>query len=62
MDYKKILRLHFVNHLSSCEIVESCGDCVKTTANKSLKRFRKCQGLSAVFYYHNLFHRYYLEV
>lgn len=29
MDYKKVLRLHFVNHLSSYEIAESCGDCVK---------------------------------
>ena len=27
MDYKKVLRLHFVNHLSCREIAESCGDC-----------------------------------
>ena len=26
MDYKKVLRLHFVNHLSCREIAESCGD------------------------------------
>ena len=25
MDYKKVLRLHFVNHLSCREIAESCG-------------------------------------
>ena len=25
MDYKKVLRLHFMNHLSSREIAESCG-------------------------------------
>ena len=26
MDYKRVLRLHFVNHLSGREIAESCGD------------------------------------
>ena len=31
MDYKRVLRLHFVNHLSGREIAESCGDCSKTT-------------------------------
>lgn len=46
MDYKKVLRLHFVNHLSSREIAESCGDCGKTTVNEFLKRFRECQELS----------------
>ncbi len=25
MDYKRVLRLHFVNHLSGREIAESCG-------------------------------------
>ena len=34
MDYKKVLRLHFVNHLSCREIAESCGDCSKTTVNE----------------------------
>ena len=48
MDYKKVLRLHFVNHLSccECEIAESCGDCSKTTVNKFLKRFRENLELS----------------
>ena len=41
MDYKKVLRLHFVNHLSCREIAESCGDCSKTTVNEFLKRFRE---------------------
>ena len=41
MDYKKVLRLHFVNHLSSREIAESCGDCGKTSVNEFLKRFRE---------------------
>lgn len=31
MDYKRVLRLHFVNHLSGRKIAESCGDCSKTT-------------------------------
>lgn len=46
MDYKKVLRLHFVNHLSSREIAESCGDCGKTSVNEFLKRFRECRELS----------------
>ena len=37
MDYKRVLRLHFVNHLSGREIAESCGDCSKTTVNEFLK-------------------------
>ena len=41
MDYKRVLRLHFVNHLSGREIAESCGDCSKTTVNEFLKRFRE---------------------
>ena len=41
MDYKRVLRLHFVNHLSCREIAESCGDCSKTTVNEFLKRFRE---------------------
>ena len=43
MDYKKVLRLHFVNHLSSREIAESCGDCGKISVNEFLKRFRESQ-------------------
>ena len=46
MDYKKVLRFHFVNHLSSREIAESCGDCGKSSVNEFLKRFRECQELS----------------
>ena len=46
MDYKKVLRLHFVNHLSCREIAESCGDCSKTTVNEFLKRFRENPKLS----------------
>ena len=46
MDYKKVLRLHFVNHLSCREIAESCGDCSKTTVNEFLKRFRENSELS----------------
>ena len=46
MDYKKVLRLHFVNHLSSREIAESCGDCGKTSVNEFLKRFKNSQELS----------------
>ena len=46
MDYKKVLRLHFVNHPSSREIIESCGDCSKTTVNEFLKRFRENPELS----------------
>lgn len=46
MDYKRVLRLHFVNHLSGREIAESCGDCSKTTVNEFLKRFRENPELS----------------
>ena len=46
MDYKRVLRLHFVNHLSGREIAESCGDCSKTTVNEFLKRFREDPELS----------------
>ena len=46
MDYKKVLRLYFVNHLSCREIAESCGDCSKTTVNEFLKRFRENPELS----------------
>ena len=46
MDYKKVLRLHFVNRLSIREIAESCGDCGKTSVGEFLKRFRDCPELS----------------
>ena len=46
MDYKKVLRFHFMNHLSCREIAESCGDCSKTTVNEFLKRFRENPELS----------------
>lgn len=42
MDYKKVLRLHYVNNLSSREIAASCGDCSKSAVNEFLKRFREC--------------------
>ena len=41
MDYKKVLRLHFVNHLICRKIAESCGNCSKTTVNEFLKPFRE---------------------
>ena len=47
MDYKKVLRLHFLNHLSCPENVVSCGDCNKTSVNEFLKSFRECQELSS---------------
>ena len=46
MDYKKVLRLHYVNHLSGKEISLCCGDCGKTSVNEFLKRFRECEELS----------------
>ena len=46
MGYKKILRLHFANHLGRREIAENCSDCSKTIVNKFLKRFEECQELS----------------
>lgn len=49
MDYKRVLRLHFVNHLSGREIAESCGDCSKTTVNEFLKRFRDAQNSRILF-------------
>lgn len=42
MDYKKVMRLHYVNNLSSREIAASCGDCSKSAVNEFLKRFRGC--------------------
>ena len=45
MDYKKVLRLHYVNGLSSRAIAESCG-CGKTTVVRFLKRFSECGKLS----------------
>ena len=45
MDYKRVLRLHYVNHLSGREIAETSG-CGKTGVNEFLKRFRECDELS----------------
>lgn len=45
MDYKKVLRLHYVNRLSSREIAAT-SDCSKTTVNEFLKRFRECKELT----------------
>jgi len=46
MDYKKVLKLHYVNALSSRDIAASCGDCSKSAINEFLKRFRECNSLS----------------
>lgn len=45
MDYKKVLRLHYVNHLSGREIADTSG-CSKTSVNEFLKRFRACDSLN----------------
>ena len=45
MDYKKVLKLHHINKLSSREIAGSC-NCSKTTVNDFLRRFRDCPELS----------------
>ena len=45
MDYKKVLRLHYVNRLSSREIASASG-CGKTTVNEFLRRFKDCPELS----------------
>ena len=49
MDYKKVLRLHFVNHLSCREIAESCGDCSKTTVNEFLKRSERTRNSRTLY-------------
>jgi len=43
MDYKKVLRLHYVNHLSGREIADRCGECSKSAINEFLRRFGECQ-------------------
>ena len=45
MDYKRVLRLHYVNGFSSRAISESTKD-GKTTINEFLKRFRESEVLS----------------
>lgn len=45
MDYKKVLKLHYVNMLSSRDIAASTG-CGKTSVNEFLRRFRDCTELS----------------
>lgn len=45
MDYKKVLRLHFISKMSSRDIAAACG-CGKTTVNEFLKRFNDCSELS----------------
>ena len=45
MDYKRVLRLHYVNGFSSRVIAESTGD-GKSTINEFLKRFRENEVLS----------------
>ncbi len=45
MDYRKVMRLHYVNKLSSRAIAASC-NCGKTTVNRFLKRFSECRELS----------------
>ncbi|MFQ6806467.1 MAG: hypothetical protein ACLRT5_17915 [Lachnospiraceae bacterium] len=34
MDYKKVLRLHFMNHLSDREIAERRGDCDRNNCQR----------------------------
>ena len=45
MDYKRVLKLHFVNGFSSRAISESTKD-GKTTINEFLKRFKECKELA----------------
>ena len=45
MDYKKVLKLHHINKLSSREIARNC-NCGKTAVNDFLRRFRDCPELS----------------
>ena len=45
MDYRKALRLHYVNRLSSRDIAANCG-CGKSSVNEFLRRFRDCKELS----------------
>ena len=45
MDYKKVLRLHYINSLTGRAIAESSGYS-KTAVNDFLKRFRECEKLS----------------
>ena len=45
MDYKRVLRLHYVNGFSGRAIAESTGD-GKTTVNEFLKRFRENEVIS----------------
>ena len=45
MDYRKVLRLHFVNKLSGREIAANCG-CGKSSVNEFLRRFKDCRELS----------------
>jgi len=45
MDYKKVLRLHYVNRLSKRAIAENCG-CGKTSVYEFLRRFNECGDLS----------------
>jgi hypothetical protein len=46
MDYKKVLRLHYVTKMSSREIATACSDCSKTSVNDFLRRFRTCSDIS----------------
>ena len=45
MDYKRVLRLHYANQMSSRNIAASTGDS-KTAINDFLKRFRECEQLA----------------
>lgn len=57
MDYKRVLRLHFVNHLSGREIAESCGDnnsiktgiCGKSFWNKGFRKESRKTGKRTSF-------------
>lgn len=45
MDYKRVLRLHFINKLSSRAIAANCG-CGKTSVNEFIKRFNESDELT----------------
>lgn len=45
MDYKHVLRLHYVNGMSGREIAQNTG-ASKSAINEFLKRFRECEALS----------------
>ena len=49
MDHKRILRLHFVNHLRGRKIATICDDCSKTTVNEFPETFQRESGALVPF-------------